>query len=142
MSTEFWQRRFRQIWESLEAEKERKEMGESRIEFETDPYGIGTHEPGAKLDAGKADLTFLADWSNALALVCRVAEYGANKYSRHGWFDVPRGYWRYTKAMLRHALGVGDLDPIPGVPPEHVHDAQVAWNALSRLEIKLTKGTE
>lgn len=137
MNTEFWQQRFRQIWESLEAEKERKEMG-----IEHDPNGIGSHEPGAKLDAGKVDLTFLEDWPNALVMVCRVAEYGANKYSRGGWRSVPNGFRRYTKALLRHVLGVGDLDLIPGVPREHVHDAQVAWNALSRLEIKLTKGTE
>lgn len=36
-----------------------------------DPTGRGAHQPGAKLDHGKVDLTFLLDyWPHALAAVC------------------------------------------------------------------------
>jgi Domain of unknown function (DUF5664) len=116
-----------------QAEMMRQELAAA----ESDPHGTNAHTPGAKLDAGKVDLTFLEDWPHALAAVCRVAEFGANKYSRGGWLKVPDGFRRYTKAMLRHVLRIGDLDVILGVAPEHIHDAQVAWNALSRLEMKL-----
>ena len=71
----------------------------------------------------------------ALLAVGEVAAFGAAKYSEHGWLAVPHGVERYTDAMFRHALqeGIAALDEESGLR----HAAQVAWNALARLELML-----
>lgn len=121
--------------------KEAQQAARATQEFagaEADPQGLDPKTQGAKLDAGKVDLTFLMDYfPRALTAVCWVSEFGASKYSRGGWRGVPDGVSRYTKALLRHLFGVGRADPIPNLDPKDVHDAQVAWNALARLELKL-----
>jgi hypothetical protein len=104
--------------------------------FEHDPNGISAHNSGAKLDGGKVKASLLVDFNKALLAVAAVATIGAKKYSRGGWKDVPNGYNRYTDAMLRHLLSDSEFDDGPngiGV----LHDAQVAWNALARLQFKL-----
>lgn len=106
-----------------------------RMPNETDPQGTDQHSPGAKLDAGKPDMSLLADFGMALREVARVGTFGANKYTRGGWQTVPEGFNRYSAAMLRHyfAERYGDLDDESGL----LHAAQTAWNALARLELKL-----
>lgn len=103
--------------------------------WERDPHGIDQHEPGAKNDAGKVDYTFLQDLPLALAEVCRLFEAGARKYTRGGWQHVPDGLDRYTKALLRHYFKESreKIDPDTGLG----HDVAVAWNALTRLELRL-----
>lgn len=106
---------------------------------------VSQHEPGAKLDKGKPDASLLQQFSRALLEVARVGTYGAEKYSRGGWVSVPEGRQRYTAAMLRHLLaeeveGVFDTDDALaeyGYVEEIRHAAQVAWNALARLELQL-----
>lgn len=109
----------------------------NRTEDETDPTGRGRHEPGAKLDGGKARCSLvLGDFARALAAVSEVGTFGANKYSDHGWLSVARGYYRYSDAMLRHYLREcqgEDTDSDSGL----WHDAHLAWNALARLELRL-----
>lgn len=102
---------------------------------EQDPNGIEQHTAGAKLDAGKPDLSLLLMFGRALAAVGQVGSFGAKKYSRGGWLSVPNGVERYTAAMLRHLLGEdrGVYDDESGLR----HAAQVAWNALARLELML-----
>ena len=102
---------------------------------ETDPNGIKQGAPGCKLDAGKVMANLLLDFRHALLAVAEVATYGAGKYSRGGWRYVPDGYDRYTGAMLRHLLA--DTPDESGLD----HDYMVAWNALSRLELKLNDKT-
>lgn len=105
---------------------------------EVDPTGRSPHEPGAKLDAGKPKLglVFLG-FSRALAAVGDVGTYGAEKYSPRGWEAVPEGIERYTDAMLRHLLAeASESVDVSGLP----HAAQVAWNALARLELMLRAG--
>lgn len=114
---------------------------------EVDPNGLNAHEPGAKLDAGKPDVTLLSQFGRALREVARVGDYGQKKYSRGGWLSVSDGVRRYTRAMVDHwfkeeSEGVHDLDSHPLMQqPEWNgkirHDAQVAWNALARLELRL-----
>jgi hypothetical protein len=115
---------------------------------EVDPNGIAQHASGAKLDAGKVDVSLLTLWPRALMEVCRVGSLGQSKYSRGGFLDVANGVIRYTAAMLRHLFkeSMGqkyDDDPYYDTPNGAQwkgtirHDAQVAWNALSRLELKL-----
>ena len=112
--------------------------------------------PGAKLDQGKPDLSLLTLMANALIEVARVGTFGAEKYSRGGFLEVPNAPTRYTAAMLRHLMaeeteGVFDRDPYYDTEEgkrwkESIrHDAQVAWNALARLETRLREernGTE
>ena len=105
---------------------------------EHDPSGLSAHAPGAKLDAGKPRAGLLGHFGLALLAVAEVSTAGAAKYSEGGWQAVPDGIKRYTDAMWRHQLKEnlelrdGDL----GV----LHAAQVAWNALARLELMLREG--
>lgn len=106
-----------------------------------DPTGRAAHEPGAKLDAGKEPMRLvLHAMPRALLAVGEVAGYGAGKYSENGWLHVPHGIARYTDAMLRHALheGMELRDPESGLR----HAAQVAWNALARLELMLREAEQ
>jgi hypothetical protein len=106
------------------------------------------HVSGAKLDNGKLDLSLLQLLSNALVEVCRVMDYGQTKYTRGGFLDVPEAPRRYSAAMLRHYFAEqegkfdsGDpfYDTEEGLPFKGKirHDAQVAVNALFRLECTL-----
>ncbi len=106
-----------------------------RMSVQTDPTGRNAHELGAKLDEGKPELALLQDFANALREVGKVATFGAKKYCRSGWLQVPDGRYRYTGAMMRHFLDEADgpVDADSGC----LHAAQVAWNALARLELML-----
>ena len=113
-----------------------------------DPNGIGQHESGAKLDAGKVDASLLGLFARALYQVLLVGTMGAEKYTYAGFLDVEDGVRRYTAAMQRHYFmeemeGIFDKDPWSD-PPEGKkwkdkirHDAQAAWNALARVELRL-----
>lgn len=104
---------------------------------EKDPYGKDAHEPGSKLDAGKPEIVkdVLAYFPNAIRAVGGVSAYGAKKYTRMGWASVPNGVDRYTEALGRHlvAEATGSVIDESGL----MHAAQVAWNALARLELML-----
>lgn len=102
---------------------------------ENDPTGRDQHEAGAKTDAGKPDLSLLLLFGRALSEVGRVGTFGAIKYSRGGWQSVPDGINRYTAAMLRHVFAENDGAMDTDLPV--LHAAQVAWNALARLELML-----
>ena len=103
--------------------------------LEQDPNGIDQHQPGAKLDAGKPDMSLLQDFGKALLGVAEVGTFGANKYSRGGWQSVTEGVNRYTAAMQRHFFQerYAELDEESGL----MHAKQTAWNALARLELIL-----
>lgn len=106
-----------------------------------DPYGIGQHEPGAKLDSGKVRPGLLLNgFPRALLAVAEVATYGANKYCEDGWRSVPDGIKRYTDAKDRHRLfgAIEERDPESGL----LHAAHEAWNALAVLELKLRGGEQ
>lgn len=104
---------------------------------ESDPTGRKAHEPGAKLDTGKAPVLrgALHYFPRAIAAVSRVSEVGAKKYSWKGWETVPDGIHRYGDALARHLLAEDyeAYDKDTGV----LHAEQVAWNALARLELML-----
>ena len=107
------------------------------MEPEFDPSGIGQHEPGAKLDAGKNRLGLvLGAFSRALWAVGEVGTYGAEKYTDGGWLEVEDGLARYTDAMYRHLLkdASGELED---QDTELLHLAHAAWNALAALELVL-----
>jgi len=100
-----------------------------------DPFGTGQHDPGAKNDKGKADLSLLVLFGKALSEVGAVGTMGAEKYTRGGWQFVPDGFERYTAAMLRHVFeeNYSPMDDESGL----LHAAHAAWNALARLELLL-----
>lgn len=104
---------------------------------ESDPLGKSPNEAGAKLDAGKNRLGLvISGFALALQEVGLVGTFGANKYTANGWQTVPNGIERYTDAMYRHLLkeAAGErIDP----DSEMLHAAQVAWNALARLNLIL-----
>lgn len=105
---------------------------------EKDPNGIAANAPGSKLDAGKVDVgLFFEAFPNAILAVSSVATFGANKYTRGGWKEVPNGMVRYKAAAGRHLLKrhSGELiDPDSG----ELHLAHEAWNTLAQLEFQLT----
>jgi hypothetical protein len=109
---------------------------------------IDQHEPGAKNDHDKIDMSLLEFLHNALTEVCRVMDYGQTKYTRGGFLEVPNAMPRYTAAMWRHWLleqkeTYDQCDPFydteKGLPFKGTlrHDAQVAVNALFRLEYRM-----
>lgn len=111
-----------------------------RVNAEKDPDGLTAHTPGAKLDAGKVDLSLLLLFPNALTAMAEVAELGAKKYSRGGFLKVGNGYIRYTGALLRHLFKSSTEDDdgeILLASTRFAHDAQVLWNAAARLEVKI-----
>lgn len=112
------------------------------ISGESDPTGLVSTQPGAKLDAGKVDVLrgAIQYFPRALRAIARVSELGARKYSWKGWEAVPNGRQRYGAALTRHLLVEDDFstDSGPGGLGEEVlHASQVAWNACARLELIL-----
>lgn len=102
---------------------------------EKDPNGTSPHEPGAKLDAGKNRLSLvLGGFSNALWEVGEVGTKGAEKYTDHGWREVPEGHSRYLDAAFRHLLKylMGESEDFDS--KQH-HLAHAAWNTLAALQL-------
>ncbi len=107
------------------------------VDKESDPTGRGAHEAGSKLDAGKTPLFqgLLDYFPRACLAVADVSARGAEKYAWKGWESVPDGINRYKDAHARHIVNEsidGDYDP-----DGFLHAAQIAWNALAVLELKL-----
>ena len=98
---------------------------------EADPNGKSAHEPGSKLDDGKNMVGLVMQgFRRALLGVSRVGTFGAKKYTKNGWKEVPDGYDRYQDALYRHLLAEG-LDEQSGLP--HLYHA--AWNLLAMIEL-------
>jgi len=112
---------------------------------EVDPSGIHQHESGAKTDGGKPDTSLLLMFGKALSEVALVGTGGKVKYTRGGWQDVEDGENRYTAAMLRHLFKEHyeekDTDLREYIDADIYHSAQVAWNALARLELMMRRKT-
>lgn len=103
---------------------------------ESDPNGVGQHEPGAKLDAGKERVGLMfRGFARALLKVSAVGTYGAVKYTPDGWLHVENGIERYDDAKGRHLLK-GYIEP-HDPDTEIEHQAHEAWNALAKLELML-----
>lgn len=109
---------------------------------ERDPSGLDSHEPGAKLDAGKNRLGMvLGGFARALQEVGRVGTYGAEKYSPNGWRHVENGEQRYLDAAYRHLLAdaAGEcIDEGSGL----THLSHAAWNILALTELRMRSSSE
>jgi hypothetical protein len=89
-------------------------------------------EVGTKYDEGKPRLAeMLVDFKEPLLALCKVWEFGANKYSKSNWKQVDNGKDRYTNAMLRHLFAEED-NPIDD-ESLLLHASHIAFNALARL---------
>jgi hypothetical protein len=109
--------------------------------IEKDPHGKDPHEKGAKVDAGKIQVGLLfGDFPRALMAVAKIATFGAEKYTAHGWLEVPNGIERYDHAKNRHIL-YGSMDPVDPDSGE-LHLSHECWNALAKLELVLRKQEE
>lgn len=115
---------------------------------EADPSGKDQHEKGSKLDAGKAPIYqgVMKYFPRAIMAIANVSGLGARKYTWDGWESVPEGEDRYGNARERHIVkerieGLWDSDAAndPKHPADLLHAAQVAWNALAHLELKLRR---
>lgn len=103
---------------------------------ESDPHGKNAHQPGAKMDAGKAPIVqgVLQYFPRALKAIAMVSLAGANKYAWKGWESVPDGINRYENALGRHILAEAIEGPVDK-DTQCLHKAQAAWNALAALEL-------
>jgi hypothetical protein len=103
---------------------------------EGDPNGLDQHTSGAKMDLGKQwPGLVLRGFARAIKEVVKVGTFGANKYIRNGWMDVPDGEFRYEQALYRHLLAdlEGEkLDPESGIS----HLVHAAWNILVIIELR------
>jgi hypothetical protein len=99
----------------------------------------------SKDDSGK-DMLYslcLAYFPRALAEVAKVSKFGLEKYGAQpedkGFLKIPNGWRRFTDALVRHLKDElkETYNPVDG---NMRHDAQVAWNALARLEMALIEG--
>ena len=95
--------------------------------------------PGAKADAGKPDPTLILNsMPRALMALATVGTFGANKYSRDGWLEVPNGEQRYAAAQDRHRFLRCQGEPVD-TESGLDHEFHEAWNALAKLELKLRR---
>lgn len=95
---------------------------------------------GVKYDTEKSPVTrgVLQYFPRALEEVAKVSAAGAKKYAWNGWKTVPDGITRYSDALGRHLLAEGQSAYDDGPDGTGcLHAAQVAWNALARLELIL-----
>jgi len=96
---------------------------------------------GVKNDSGKVIAgTITKDFGAALLAVSSIGTFGARKYSKSNWLQVPDGVDRYTDAMMRHFLT--ESTALYDSESNMLHAAHVAWNALARLELMLREGTD
>lgn len=103
----------------------------------TDANALST--PGAKADAGKPDPTLILNsMPRALMALATVGTFGANKYSRDGWLEVPNGEQRYAAAQDRHRFLRCQGEPVD-TESGLDHEFHEAWNALAKLELKLRR---
>ena len=100
--------------------------------------------PGArKDDTGKPMVhsLALAYFPRALRAVTEVSEFGLEKYKAKpedkGFLKVDNPIRRYTDGLVRHLIDEVVDGPINEKDGGLHHDAQVAWNALARVEMRL-----
>ena len=89
-------------------------------------------DEGTKYDSGKPRIAeMVGDFKEPLLAICKVWEFGADKYEKSNWKKVDNAIDRYTNAMMRHLLEEVD-NPIDSESGLH-HAIHVAWNAIARL---------
>lgn len=97
---------------------------------------------GSKMDASKVPIFkgLVGYFPRALEQVAAVSAYGASKYDWNGWEKVPDGEERYLDGMMRHVQKLAVEGNYDVGDSELPHLAQIAWNALAVLEMKMRTG--
>ena len=96
-----------------------------------------------KDDAGKPPVYngFIAYFPRAIKEVAKVSAYGLSKYEAEwtdkGWQKVDRGQERYADALGRHMCDMAIEGVVNHEDGGVAHDAQQAWDALAKLELRL-----
>ena len=84
---------------------------------------------------------FMSRFPRAMMEVARVSEYGTKKHEvaldDMSYMDIPDAYAVYTEAVGRHLVKEGLEGPVNHEDADMLHAAQLAWDALARLEIYL-----
>lgn len=87
---------------------------------------------GIKHDNGKLRLAeMMLDFQIPMEELCKVWEFGANKYTKSNWKHLDSGIDRYTNALLRHLFA--ENDNMYDDESKLLHAAHIAFNALARL---------
>ena len=87
---------------------------------------------GTKYDNGKLRLAeMIIDFRVAMEELCKVWEFGANKYEKSNWKKLANPIDRYTNALLRHLLA--EETNLVDDESKLLHAAHIAFNALARL---------
>ena len=87
---------------------------------------------GTKYDNGKLRLAeMIIDFKIPMEELCKVWEFGANKYEKSNWKKLQNPVDRYTNAMLRHLLA--EETNLVDDESKLLHAAHIAFNALARL---------
>ena len=102
---------------------------------QSDPNGLATSDPGAKLDKGKLKAGIIFQFPRALRALAEIAHYGhvEKGYSRGGWQEVYDGPFRYFDAFTRHLLNF----PINAVDLESRRKEifHMFWNLAAVIEL-------
>lgn len=110
-------------------------------EAETPEIGKATTEVGIKYDSNKPQLAeCFIDFEKSLQEVCKVWEFGKDKYGKSNWKSVAGGYERYSNALMRHMLK--EETEVNDPETKLLHASHVAWNALVRLYFLLENKQE
>lgn len=87
---------------------------------------------GIKYDKNKPRMAeMIVDFALPLQELCKVWEFGADKYGKSNWKLVKDGATRYSNAMIRHLIAE-EYEAVDG-ESKLLHAAHIAFNALARL---------
>ena len=96
---------------------------------------------GIKYDSNKPRLAeMIISFREALTELCKVYEFGLNKYGKDNFRELENGKNRYLNALIRHMVAEEDnpVDKESGIS----HSAHMAFNALAYLFFDLKEGRE
>lgn len=109
----------------------------------SDPISREIPQTAREEKAGKPPVVrgVIQRFPRALEELARVSQFGTEKHkvsiSDMSYLDIPDAYGVYTDALGRHLLAEKTEGPINAADGNMLHAAQVAWNALARLEVLL-----
>jgi ethanolamine utilization protein EutQ (cupin superfamily) len=93
----------------------------------------GSETMAHRFNSGKPDLVYLLDFPEAIRELTEVAEYVANKYSKHNWKKGLK-VRSVASSLLRHLAAYidgEDVDEESGL----FHTGAIVWNAMVLAEM-------
>ena len=93
-------------------------------------------QKGTKLDNGKPLLgDMIYSFREVLVELCKVFQFGVNKYGFDNWKSVENGEQRFKNALMRHFLSDKEFDEETGLS----QNSHIAYNALMILWFELQR---